>query len=122
MVQRGGAAVMLAVHGWIREHSVKSQKTATAWTWRPPRVRYEPPTLDEAMAAAQGMTSDHDQQVEIAASLLGIAVEAVRAERPATPATTQVAQVTQLRTRSAGGERTVVVERKVRRVSAAARR
>ena len=98
---------------------MKSQKTATAWTWRPPRVRYEPPTLEEAMAAAQGMTSDHDQQVEIAASLLGIAVEAVRAERPATPET---ARVTQLRTRSAGGERTVVVERKIRRVSAAAAR
>ena len=98
---------------------MKSQKTATAWTWRPPRVRYEPPTVEEAMAAAQDMTSDHDQQLEIAASLLGMSVDAVRAERPATPETNQV---TQIRTRSAGVERTVVVERKVRRVSAAAAR
>lgn len=98
---------------------MKSQKTATAWTWRPPRVRYEPPTLEEAMAAAQGMTSDHDQQLEIAASLLGVAVETVTADRAATPEATQI---TQLRTRSAGGVRTVVVERKVRRVSAAAAR
>ena len=119
MVHCGLAGVIQAVRSWFREHSVKSQKTATAWTWRPPRVRYEPPTLEEAMAAAQGMTSDHDQQVEIAASLLGLSVDAVRAESPATPETTQVVQ---LRTRSALSGRTVVVERKVRRISAASGR
>src|SRR4051794_25631553 len=35
----------------------------------PPRVRYEPPTVEEAVAAAQDLAADAEQQVTIAAGL-----------------------------------------------------
>ena len=38
----------------------------------PRRVRRDPPTLDEAIFAAVGITDDHEQQAEIAASLMGM--------------------------------------------------
>lgn len=44
-----------------------------------PKVRREPPTLDEAIYAAQGLTSDMKGQVEIAAGLMGVPEEEVRA-------------------------------------------
>lgn len=44
----------------------------------PPRVRREPPTIEEALVAAQGLTDDVDQQVEIAAALMGVAQDEVR--------------------------------------------
>ena len=37
----------------------------------PVRVRFEPPTLDEALAAAQGLAADPEQQVAIVAGLMG---------------------------------------------------
>ena len=41
---------------------------------RPPvRVRYDPPTLEEAVFAAQGLSEDLAQQIEIAAGLMGVA-------------------------------------------------
>src|ERR1700736_5973832 len=45
-----------------------------AWKTKygPRRVRRDPPTLDEAIFAAQGLTDDPQAQVEIAASLLGV--------------------------------------------------
>jgi hypothetical protein len=44
----------------------------------PIRVRHEPPTLAEAIVAAQSLTGDVDQQVAIAAGLMGIPEEEVR--------------------------------------------
>lgn len=44
------------------------------------RVRQEPPTLAEAVVAAQAMSDDLEQQVEMAASLMGLEPAAVRAE------------------------------------------
>lgn len=44
------------------------------------RVRYDPPTLDEAIVAAQGLTDQIQQQAEIAAALMNVPVETVRAE------------------------------------------
>ncbi|MGE0628229.1 MAG: hypothetical protein AB7O43_10425 [Hyphomicrobiaceae bacterium] len=38
----------------------------------PLRVKNEPPTMEEAMLAAEGMSTDLKQQVEIAAMLLGL--------------------------------------------------
>jgi len=35
------------------------------------RTRYEPPTLDDAIFAAQGLTDDTDHQVEIVSQLVG---------------------------------------------------
>ena len=38
----------------------------------PPRIRREPPTIEEAAFAAVGLTDDLDQQVDIAANLMGV--------------------------------------------------
>jgi len=40
-----------------------------------PRVRREPPTLEEAAFAAVGLTDDLEQQVDIAANLMGVTPE-----------------------------------------------
>ncbi|MFI5012470.1 MAG: hypothetical protein ACHQAY_08985 [Hyphomicrobiales bacterium] len=46
---------------------------------RPPfKVRHEPPTLEEAIYAAQGLTTDVEQQVEIAADLMSLPSDEVR--------------------------------------------
>jgi hypothetical protein len=42
------------------------------------RVRRDPPTLEEAIFAAQGMTDDLQQQVEIAASLMDMPLDEVK--------------------------------------------
>src|SRR5579872_5402976 len=44
------------------------------------RVRRDPPTLDEAIFAAIGITDDQTAQAEIAASLMGLPIEFVIAE------------------------------------------
>ena len=43
----------------------------------PRRVRRDPPTLDEAIFAAIGITDDQEAQAEIAASLMGLPIESV---------------------------------------------
>jgi hypothetical protein len=81
------------------------------------RTRFEPPTLTEAVFAAQGLTSDSDQQVRIAARLIGLPEDEVRpavlkARSPAGSARLQIA----------GMQRPVTVERKGRRPSMSAAR
>ena len=44
------------------------------------RVRHDPPTLEEAIIAASGLTDDLEGQIEIAASLMGLPAEKVRGE------------------------------------------
>src|SRR5438874_2277474 len=44
------------------------------------RVRRDPPTLEEAIFAAAGITEDHEAQAEIAAALMGMDYEPVLAE------------------------------------------
>jgi hypothetical protein len=78
----------------------------------PRRVRRDPPTLDEAIFAAIGITDDHEQQAEIAASLMGMPYDTVLAEvkkqsRVNARATTRVIAGEQ------GAQRSVVVERRV---------
>jgi hypothetical protein len=81
---------------------------------RPPvRVRYDPPTLDEAVFAAQGLSDDPAQQIEIAASLMSVPVEEVRplvlkAARLAASGSRVVISTPRPGT---GSERTVIVER-----------
>jgi hypothetical protein len=75
------------------------------------RVRNDPPTLAEAIAAARGLTEDVAQQVEIAASLMDLPPEQVRSEvlkaaRPRKDVNT-IAFVG-----SPGAPRAVVVERR----------
>ena len=44
----------------------------------PPRVRHEPPTLDEAVIAAQGLADNVEQQVTIVAGLMDLPEDEVR--------------------------------------------
>lgn len=44
----------------------------------PLRVRREPPTVEEAVIAAQALTDDLEQQVEVAAGLIGLPADEVR--------------------------------------------
>ncbi|MFD0934093.1 hypothetical protein ACFQ12_02710, partial [Methylobacterium trifolii] len=55
------------------------KKTPKSFADLPPiRVRKEPPTIVEAVAAAQDLADDLDQQVEIAAGLIGLPADEVR--------------------------------------------
>ena len=76
------------------------------------RVRRDPPTLDEAIFAAVGITDDQEAQAEIAASLMGLPIESVVAEvkkagRVAARSSTRVIAGEQ------GAQRSIVVERRV---------
>jgi hypothetical protein len=78
----------------------------------PRRVRRDPPTLEEAIFAAVGITDDQEAQAEIAASLIGMPLEIVQAEvrklgRSAARSQTRVIAGEQ------GAQRSVVVERRV---------
>jgi hypothetical protein len=48
--------------------------------WGTRKVRVSPPTLEEAFIAAESLTDDFGQRVEIAASLMGVPVEEVKAQ------------------------------------------
>ena len=96
-------------------------------TWNtkygPRRVRNDAPTLEEAIAAAQGLSDELDAQAEIAASLIGLPRDQVRAEllKLAPPRKDVMRSFTFAGPASA--PRTVVVERKPsRRVTPAADR
>lgn len=78
----------------------------------PPRVRREPPTIQEAIAAAQDLSDDREQQIEIAAGFMGVSEDEIRPLMPlrVKPTTSIIA-----------GNRAVVVERRVARPSLARR-
>lgn len=75
------------------------------------RVRVEPPTLEEAVFAAQGVTDDPQQQADFAADLTGMPAEEVLAmiqkEARKAARTGRVVAIP-----STGSQRAVVVERK----------
>ncbi|GJD52558.1 hypothetical protein OPKNFCMD_5324 [Methylobacterium crusticola] len=83
----------------------------------PIRVRKEPPTVTEAVAAAQDLADDIEQQVEIAAGLIGLPPEEVRPH--VLQAVRPKAERNPERIISTGnglrGPRTVIVERRVGR-------
>ncbi|MBI5319281.1 hypothetical protein [Bradyrhizobium sp.] len=78
------------------------------------RVRRDPPTLEEAIFAAAGITEDQEAQAEIASALMGMEYEPVLAE---VKKTTRIAARSGATTRVIAGEqgvqRAVVVERRV---------
>ena len=76
------------------------------------RVRQEAPTLAEAIAAAQGLSDDIDEQTEIAASLMGLPRDQVRAELLKTAPRAKEVVRSVVFTGSASAPRTFVVERK----------
>lgn len=78
----------------------------------PRRVRHDPPTLEEAIFAAAGITDDQNEQAEIAASLMGLPLDAVTAEVKKA-ARVQARSATRVITGEQGAQRSVVVERRV---------
>lgn len=84
-------------------------------TLPPIRIKKCPPTIEEAIIAAQGLADDIEGQVEIAAGFMGVAQDDVR---PLVVQAFQEAQNTEKRVISdrRGAERSVIVERtRVRR-------
>jgi hypothetical protein len=94
----------------------EAHPTGEAWNTKygPRRVRHDPPTLDEAIFAAKGLTDSLQAQAEIAASLMGLPVETVRPQvlktAPDRNASTRVIAAGERGTR-----RAVVVERRTTR-------
>lgn len=72
------------------------------------RVRHDPPTLKEAIVAAQGLTDQPQEQAEIAAALMGVPAETVRAEILRQAPSRHEARIE-------AGSRTIIVERKAAR-------
>jgi hypothetical protein len=99
-----------------------SKNNNQAWKTKygPRRVRHEDPTLEEAIAAAQGLSDDIEAQAEIAASLIGLPRDQVLAvlRDAASPAKTVRRSVAFVGHASA--PRTIVVERKPNRRGIAA--
>jgi hypothetical protein len=82
----------------------------------PRRVRRDPPTLAEAVAAARGLTDDLQQQIEIAASLMDLRPEDVRGEVIKASAPRRDVRINEVAfVGRSGAPRTVVVERMVSR-------
>ena len=77
------------------------------------RVRRDPPTLEEAIFAAAGITDDHEQQAEIAAALMGLEYEPVLAEVKKTSRLAARTATTRVIAGEQGAQRAVVVERRV---------
>jgi hypothetical protein len=78
----------------------------------PRRVRRDPPTLEEAIFAAIGITDDQEAQAEIAASLMGMPFDTVLAEVKKL-ARSNVRAQTRVIAGEQGAQRSVVVERRV---------
>jgi hypothetical protein len=89
---------------------------STTWKTKygPRRVRHDPPTIEEAIAAARDLTDDVQEQVEIAAGLMDLPAEQVRAAIAKIPQPRKSA-ATLAFTNRGGAERAVVVERKTAR-------
>ncbi|WP_025035912.1 hypothetical protein [Bradyrhizobium sp. DOA9] len=86
------------------------------------RVRHDPPTLDEAIFAAIGITDDQAQQAEIAAALMGMPLDVVQAEVKKQARSNSRITATRVIAGEQGAQRSVVVERRVvRRFGAATR-
>ena len=85
---------------------------STTWNTKygPRRVRHDPPTLEEAIAAARDLTGDVEEQVAFAAGLMEVGAEEVRAALKKSPPPRK-ATATLAFTNRGGTERSVVVER-----------
>jgi hypothetical protein len=98
--------------------SEKKQSRAMGEAWNtkygPRRVRHDPPTLQEAIFAAKGLTDSLQAQAEIAASLMGLPVENVRAE-VLKAAHDRTASTRVIAAGDRGSRRAVVVERRTTR-------
>src|SRR3954454_5824911 len=77
------------------------------------RVRRDPPTLDEAIFAAIGITDDQQEQAQIAASLMGLPIEDVQAEVKKQARPTLGRSTSRVIAGEQGAQRSVVVERRI---------
>ncbi len=77
------------------------------------RVRQDPPTVEEAVLAAQGLTDDTSEQIEIVASLMEVSVDEARGAVLRLAQRKDVNRVTIMG--RAGASRAVVVERRTSR-------
>ena len=95
-----------------RPTAAKNQRSPS-----PVRPKFLPPTIEEAVAAAQGLADDIEGQIEVAAGFMGVAADQVRdAVMAAFREHEKTARGEQVMVRDrAGGERTVVVQRSNRR-------
>jgi protein involved in polysaccharide export with SLBB domain len=80
-------------------------------------TRVDPPALEEAIAAAQGLTDDVESQIEIAAQLMGMSEDEVRPVAMKAAVQTPVRRPVRLADRFSmpdrnEGPKVVVVERK----------
>jgi hypothetical protein len=91
-----------------------SKNSGPAWNTKygPRRVRHDPPTLAEAIAAARDIADEREAQVEIAASLMGVSQEQVAAELAKLAPQPKVASTLAFTTTRTGIQRAVVVERR----------
>jgi hypothetical protein len=106
---------MLEVEALSPIRGANSEGIEMSEVWKtkygPRRVRRDPPTVAEAVAAARGLTDDVQEQIEIAASLMDLPPEQVKPEvLKASTATRKEANTVAFVGRS-GAPRTVVVER-----------
>ena len=101
----------------------KSNNKAWNTKYGPRRVRNDAPTLQEAIAAAQGLSDELEEQADIAAALIGLPREQVRAELLKAAPPRKAAAKSVAFVGPASAPRTIVVERKpTRRLAAAADR
>jgi hypothetical protein len=77
------------------------------------RVRHDPPTIEEALAAAQCLTDDLSAQIEIAAQLMGVSEDDVRAVTQRAQRRATIQRVVPAMPSSSG--RAVIVERRTTR-------
>jgi hypothetical protein len=77
------------------------------------RVRRDPPTLEDAVLAAQGLADDVDSQIEIVVSLMQVSAEAARGAVLRMSQRKDVNRFTM--TGRSGAPRAVVVERRASR-------
>jgi hypothetical protein len=99
-----------------------SKKPAKSKVWQTKygarRVKEALPDVEEALFAAKGLSDDFNEQIELAAQLLGVPLDVVRTEAMKSKHTTtlQVRSPVGERgglSRTAGATRSVVVERRV---------
>lgn len=74
------------------------------------RVRRDPPTIDDAVQAAQGLSDEMDAQIEIVMSLMAVSAEAARGAILKTGQRKDTSRLTVAG--RAGSPRAVVVERR----------
>jgi hypothetical protein len=94
-----------------------TSKMSTTWNTKygTRRVRHDPPTLKEAIIAAQGLSDQIHDQIEIAAGLMDLPIEAVRAEVLKAAPQRGAARIVAPASKEGAAPRTVIVERKVSR-------